>query len=261
MWCEVFVRLFLAHAVGDFMCQTDGFCRKKQANGICGFHVYLHSLVIFFLSWIALWNFSCWWIALIIGLVHLFIDVFKRRDNLWSFLLDQFAHLICLAIGAYIFVHEIPPVIPCYDFGVIDTVCLFALVFLLNGKPANLLIRHLLRVYSVKNPIETDGANESIRSGKLIGNLERWLIIIFMLCGQYEAIGFLVAAKSIIRYKDGDTSKTEYVLAGTLISVFIAVISGLVLVKLSTPQRWDNVAGCGILWDYLKSFATFIKIV
>lgn len=53
-----------------------------------------------------------------------------------------------------------------------------------------------------------------------------------MLCGQHEAIGFLIAAKSIIRYKDGDISKTEYVLAGTLISVFIAVISGLLLIKI-----------------------------
>ena len=41
----------------------------------------------------------------------------------------------------------------------------------------------------------------------------------------------MIATKSIIRYKDGDTPKTEYVLAGTLISVFAAVISGLLLVK------------------------------
>ena len=70
---------------------------------------------------------------------------------------------------------------------------------------------------------------DEIQSGKLIGNIERWLIVIFIICGQYDAIGFLIAAKSIIRYKEGDTGKTEYVLAGTLISVFIAVISGMLL--------------------------------
>lgn len=231
MWCEVFIRLLFAHVVGDFMCQTDEFCRKKQTNGICGLHVYLHSLVIFVLSWIALCSFSSWWLALIIGIVHLLIDAVKRKDYLWSFLIDQIAHVICIAIIAYIAVYKVSYVNLCLDFDVVNAVCLYALVFLLNGKPANLLIRHLLKAYSVKSPKEVDGANESIRSGKLIGNLERWLIIIFMLCGQYESIGFLIAAKSIIRYKDGDTSKTEYVLAGTLISVFIAVISGLLLVK------------------------------
>lgn len=233
MWVEVFIRLLLAHVVGDFVCQTDEFCRKKQANGISGFHVYLHSLVIFALSWIALWSFSCWWLALIIGVTHLFIDAIKRKDTLWSFLSDQIVHVICLAIIAYICTHKVPYLNLCHECGVINAACLYALVFLLNGKPANLLIKHLLRAYSVKSPHESDGSNESIRSGKLIGNLERWLIIIFILYGQYEAIGFLIAAKSIIRYKDGDTSKTEYVLAGTLISVFIAVISGLLLVKLA----------------------------
>lgn len=229
MWCEVFIRLFLAHTVGDFICQTDEFCRKKQTNGVWGLHLYLHSLVILVLSWIALWSFSSWWLALIIGVTHLLIDATKRSDNLWSFLLDQVVHVICLAIVAYIAALKIP-YLSC-DCGVIDSVCIYTLAFVLNGKPANILIKHLLRAYSVKDPRESDKSDECIRSGKLIGNLERWLIMIFMLCEQYEAIGFLIAAKSIIRYKDGDTSRTEYVLAGTLISVFIAVVSGLMLDK------------------------------
>lgn len=50
-----------------------------------------------------------------------------------------------------------------------------------------------------------------------------------MLANQYEAIGFLIAAKSIIRYREGAVSKTEYVLAGTLLSVLCAVLGGLTL--------------------------------
>lgn len=232
MWCEMFIRLLLAHVVGDFVCQTDEFCRKKQADGVCGPRVYLHSLMIFGLSWIALWSFAHWWLALIIGVVHLMIDAIKRKDNLETFLIDQIAHVICIAIVAYVAIYKVHYAVLALDSSMINTICLYALVFLLNGKPANILIKHLLKAYSVKSPKESDGVNESIRSGKLIGNLERWLIIVFMLCGQYEAIGFLIAAKSIIRYKDGDISKTEYVLAGTLISVFIAVISGLLLIKI-----------------------------
>lgn len=230
MWCEVFIRLLLAHMVGDFIFQTDEFCKKKLEKGLCGPHVYLHSFLIFWLSWIALGNFSCWWLALIAGVVHLLIDAVKRRDNLASFLIDQVAHVICVVIIAYVAVSQEQFVGLSHDFGWINTICLYALVFLLNGKPANILIKHLLKAYSVQSSKDSEGNNEGIRSGKLIGTLERWLIIIFMLCGQYEAVGFLIAAKSIIRYKDGDTPKTEYVLAGTLISVFAAVISGLLLV-------------------------------
>jgi hypothetical protein len=44
---------------------------------------------------------------------------------------------------------------------------------------------------------------------------------------QYEAIGFIVAAKSLLRFKDTDTAKTEYVLAGTFLSFGIAIICGV----------------------------------
>jgi len=37
----------------------------------------------------------------------------------------------------------------------------------------------------------------------------------------------LIAAKSIIRFGESQTNKSEYVLAGTLLSLFIAVMAGL----------------------------------
>lgn len=46
---------------------------------------------------------------------------------------------------------------------------------------------------------------------------------------RYEALGLLIAAKSIIRFREKETVKTEYVLAGTLLSIFIAVVAGLLL--------------------------------
>jgi hypothetical protein len=46
---------------------------------------------------------------------------------------------------------------------------------------------------------------------------------------HYEALGLLIAAKSIIRFSEKDTEKTEYVLAGTLMSIFIAVLAGVMV--------------------------------
>ncbi len=46
---------------------------------------------------------------------------------------------------------------------------------------------------------------------------------------RYDALGLLIAAKSIIRFSEKDPAKTEYVLAGTLLSIFIAVLAGLMV--------------------------------
>ena len=48
---------------------------------------------------------------------------------------------------------------------------------------------------------------------------------------RYDAVGFLIAAKSIICFSEKDTAKTEYVPAGTLLSIFITVLAGLMVIQ------------------------------
>jgi hypothetical protein len=61
--------------------------------------------------------------------------------------------------------------------------------------------------------------------------VERIIILIFVLQGQYSAIGLLVAAKGIIRFneKDRPEIKTEYLVIGTLLSIAMAIIAGLLV--------------------------------
>jgi len=68
---------------------------------------------------------------------------------------------------------------------------------------------------------------ELLNAGKLIGNIERVLTLTLVLLNQYEIVGFIIAAKSILRFKDTDTSRTEYVLIGTLLSFGIAILLGI----------------------------------
>ena len=55
----------------------------------------------------------------------------------------------------------------------------------------------------------------------------------FIITNHFEAIGFLLAAKSIFRFGDlkeaKDRKLTEYVLIGTLLSFGIAILAGLVV--------------------------------
>jgi len=65
--------------------------------------------------------------------------------------------------------------------------------------------------------------------GATIGVLERLLIVVLVLTGSEAAIGFVVAAKTLARFRQlDDRDFAEYYLLGTLASVAIAVASALV---------------------------------
>lgn len=67
------------------------------------------------------------------------------------------------------------------------------------------------------------------RVGATIGILERLLIVSFILTGAAEAIGFVVAAKTIARFRLlEDRDFAEYYLLGTLASVSVALFTALI---------------------------------
>ncbi len=57
--------------------------------------------------------------------------------------------------------------------------------------------------------------------------MERSLVLALILVNQYSAVGLIIAAKSILRFKDN--TKNEYVLVGTLLSFGIAIILGVLI--------------------------------
>ncbi len=65
--------------------------------------------------------------------------------------------------------------------------------------------------------------------GRMIGRLERLLVFLFVMVGTPTAIGFLVAAKSILRFgeiRDSESRKVaEYVIIGTLMSFGFALVT------------------------------------
>ena len=70
-------------------------------------------------------------------------------------------------------------------------------------------------------------------AGAWIGYIERVLILTFVITGNIEGVGFLLAAKSIFRFGDLNKAReikiTEYVLLGTLASFTIALIVAFTL--------------------------------
>jgi len=74
------------------------------------------------------------------------------------------------------------------------------------------------------------------QGGKVIGWLERFLALTFILAGSHAAIGLVLAAKGIIRFgeiKEAREQKVaEYVLVGTMLSLSWAVLVGAILLWL-----------------------------
>ena len=78
-------------------------------------------------------------------------------------------------------------------------------------------------------PVAAVPSGAPARIGATIGALERLLIVAFMLTGAVAAVGFVIAAKTIARFKQlDDRGFAEYYLLGTLASVAVAVASALV---------------------------------
>lgn len=64
--------------------------------------------------------------------------------------------------------------------------------------------------------------------GRIIGVLERLIVLVLMAVQAYQAIAFLMAAKGLIRSKDLETRDfAEYFLIGTLASMALALLAGV----------------------------------
>ena len=228
MWSSLFVGLLLAHFIGDYLLQSGPLCKQKREKKARSWFQYVHALCIALLSWAAIWDVRQWFVALAIGLTHLLVDIGKsyvKEENVWTFVLDQVLHLLVMALAAWICVNRLGWSVPVWLTPSVLRAEVIAVAGIICWRPANFLIRSVLQINQVSIPSDPN----TFHAGQLIGILERWLILVFILIGHYEVIGFLVAAKSIIRFGDHDRDKTEYFLAGTLLSIAIAVGCGLLV--------------------------------
>lgn len=110
---------------------------------------------------------------------------------------------------------------------------LFGLVLVLNEM--NILLRHLLQLLQLEPKEEQAGAvpddgdvdEQEYNTGRVIGMLERIFVYVFVLAGQYIAIGFILAAKGVARFREFENRTfAEYVLIGTLLSTLLALFVG-----------------------------------
>jgi hypothetical protein len=237
---KLFILQLIAHILADFIFQTDEWSEDKKKNGFSSGKLYLHVLIVFTLSWVLSFQWNFFFFSIIISIIHLLIDGLKFRISDFKlgktkpfkktiFFIDQFMHLAVIFLAVVIF-NKLLDINPYLSVPLTNHRLVIILGYLICLKPSNVCIKEIFNLYNIK--MESKSDDDLLNAGKLIGNIERLLTLTLLLIGQYEAIGFIIAGKSILRYEGKNTARTEYVLVGTLLSFGIAIITGIIILKL-----------------------------
>lgn len=229
----IFIKLLLAHLIGDFLLQPLKWVIHKEANKVKSKYLYFHVFIHFALYLLFLWDITLWKIAVILAVSHLLIDLLKLYATPWfnnrsiPFFIDQLLHLGVLYVCC--FYSELPAHL-FLMFDSMDWSLLLAVVFV--TFPSAVIMGTVLEPMS--NQINTDHKSLS-NAGKYIGIIERLFVLLFIVIGRWDAIGLLITAKSVFRFNDLKESNsrklTEYILIGTLVSFGLAIIAGLLYIS------------------------------
>ena len=227
---DTFIVLLTAHLVGDFIFQNERLVKAKQKS----FRYFLlHMVLIIIATLFIAGNFEkhAIWAYLGVFVSHFVIDSIKRiikSYGFFIFIFDQTAHLVALFV-----ISTLAPDIAIKSmwlklFLINDYrwVLIFISGLVLCVPVGSIVISKATK--TLVEQIKDKESNGLKNGGKTIGQLERMLTFFFVLTSQVSAIGFLFAAKSILRFgeiKDKDKRmEAEYIIIGTFMSFGWALI-------------------------------------
>ncbi|RYY99945.1 MAG: DUF3307 domain-containing protein [Chitinophagaceae bacterium] len=227
-------RVLLAHLLTDFLLQAGSWVRDRKQRHFASPWLYVHGAVTV-LGVLVLGGFAHWGAALVIGVTHILIDGWKsyRRDNWQYFVLDQALHVSVILLCGFWSILSFESAGEGWSaLQASPRLWLAGAGLFLQTVPASNFIGLVTREWRQQIP-DADQATLA-HAGKYIGMIERVLIFVLVLRGQFEIVGFLIALKGILRFADEKRSetKTEYLLIGTLLSIGFALLTGLAVAYL-----------------------------
>lgn len=222
---DILLRLFIAHVLGDFVLQPREWVKDRSDKHFRSRTLYLHALLHGALAFVAIGDLRNWPLGLVVAFTHLSIDLLKSykepKSARW-FTIDQGLHvLVLVAVWCWITGYE--PLNDLRGAWYHEASLVVVLAAIVLTKPVGILIA----VFTGRWSTQLKGKEDNLpNAGMWIGIIERMLILVFVLAGTIEAVGYLLAAKSVFRFgdlkDDHDRMRTEYVLIGTLLSFGIA---------------------------------------
>lgn len=233
--------LLAAHLIADFSLQSADWAEKKtqKFRYLVG-HAVVYAAVMAVVAFLCIPGNTVWIPFTIIALSHFLIDWIRvHADKKYeapaahfsSFVIDQVLHVAIIYVSVCAFgLNEQTRswLIDMASVAPVEQILRYALIFIIILDPASVFVKKL-SIY-VSGGTNSGGQKKEPPVGSVIGKLERILTVILVLCNEIGAIGFVLTAKSLARYKQLDNqSFAEKYLVGTLSSTAIAIIAALLL--------------------------------
>ncbi len=227
-------RILAAHFLADFLFIGESWKREVSRKRWKSYKLYIHAgfsaLLIFSFSTL----FGVLWFPVVVFISRVLSGGlnFSKGDEGKRILLGQ-SGKIAVLLGCFIvFVNTglsrdiLFLMSPEASF----KFWLIALSYIVIFWPTGFLIGQMTEQW--REQINKESLEGLGKAGLWIGRLERLLILTFVLINRFEAVGFLIAAKSIFRIGEITNSKNrkvaEYILIGTLLSVVTAIFLGII---------------------------------
>lgn len=231
--------LLIAHLLADFTLQTTDLAKKKMQKLRYLFgHVIIYALVIAVAIFVAIPRKIGLLPYMIIVASHLIIDWIRiatdKKNNkpsahFASFVIDQILHVTALWGVVFAFKldnHYSARFLSWVQQFPLDDYLRYSLLFVIIWDPASVFVKKLSLYIDGKS--DTPAPTLEAPVGSIIGKMERLIISILVLCNEIGAIGFVLTAKSLARYKQlSEKGFAEKYLVGTLTSTAIAIIAAL----------------------------------
>jgi hypothetical protein len=188
-------------------------------------------------------NWTCFTIPLVILVSHTLIDIIKKaikKDSITIFLVDQAAHyLMIIGLSFYVQNKLTEDMNNLFWYNIWGSVYVKTLVIIISliliTKFSSIIISYIIRPFQAKIFKGENNSKDEIKTGRIIGYLERIIILVLFLADLPAVVGFLITAKSILRYaeikNERDKVMVEYVLIGTLLSFTIGISISFITTK------------------------------
>lgn len=242
----MFQLLLMFHLIGDFIIQNENDVTTRSNKPFIGnvFHVlktYVSYIILLIVFWLLMdpGNFKLFFdytIKLgILSLMHLFIDLIKtyfvnfkpkfpyvkntdsEKFNTWMFLLDQLIHVLSIVLLLELFnIIDISTI----DLKIIIMINAVLISTFFGHELIKLLMNCILKDYVLDN---------SFKSAKYIGILERLLITPTIIFGVYEVLLVVLGLKVFSDFKQEESkiiNRNAFIIGNllSLLMVFIGVI-------------------------------------
>jgi len=235
----IILYLFNTHMLGDFIFQSNEMVESKNNENLKSFFKHGLYMVCLNLPLILIYEIKEWFILnMIIYMTHILIDYSKVKlekkdkgvkNKVILFIFDQFLHIIIILLLTKLIKFKISAFgkliidflgVSNLNIQIINKYLWLSFILInvvfLGGK----LIGIILKDLKPKN------YENIIKHGIIIGQLERMLIFLLLLFGNYTGITVIIGLKTLTRFKGigEDKEFAEYYLIGTLLSIVICLI-------------------------------------